>query len=213
MGNRLTGALLILCLALGAVLAAEVHFGVVDTSPVPPRVPVPPPDLDAAATPEPAPVPPLATLTETVDRPLFSPERRPSLETPEVVMAAPVASAREEPPPSLVLTAVVLEPGRRLALFRRGVGDTALRALEGERVEGWTVQSVREDGVTLERDGRVHEIDLRTFRPPPPPVALPRTVRRGEQAAGAQPEAERPRRPRRPLRGPRARSLERNRAQ
>lgn len=205
MGNRLTVLLLVLVLGLCAVVAAQLHYLARPAAPIAAR---------AAATPamitSPAPaavsMPPLAALTQTVERPVFSPTRRPEVAAQVEVEEAPSpASPAAQPPPALQLSAVVIEAGRQLALFRHASGASGaatLRATTGESVAGWTLVEVRSDGVTLERGGQQHEIPLRTFEPAPvrPEPAMPRDA--PGQAAPA-PAVSPAQRPRRPVRGPR----------
>jgi len=214
MGDRLTAGLLLLAALLGGLLAMRPDLGLLQHEPVEPRRPATP-GVEQSTPGAPAQrAPVLDALTETVDRPLFSPERRPPAEqAPAEVAPLPRAEVALQPPPRLELSAVIIEPQRRLALFRAASG-ASLRAEEGERVEGWTLQEVRDDGVTLERDGRTHELALRTFEPPPAgaPALAPRRPVPARDAGRAQPQQAAPvPRPRRPLRGPRRRSLARDR--
>lgn len=221
MGNRLTVLLLVLVAGLGALVLIQGRLGLVQDSPIqplaPPELPALPPGPQAVD----AETADLARLTETVERPLFTTDRRPVPEaTVEATPEAPVVAATQQSPPSLELSAIVIEEGRRMALFRgAGASGSSLRAEEGEEVEGWTLSAVRSDGVTLEQNGRTIDIALRTFKPPPSrPAPAAARQRRGagrEQIRGGDEAREGdavPRRPRRPLRGPRRRSITRQQA-
>lgn len=212
-GDRLTGSLLALALALGALLL-WLGRGEAELALPPAGDPPRPATLDDATGVGP-PLPPLASLTDTVDRPLFSPDRRPSEAGPEEATGLeeilPVATSA---PPSLTLSAVIIERDRRQALLVPIGGGAVKHVMEGEEVDGWTLGEVREQGVTLLRGDDRHELALRTFEPPPQP-ASPRAAPRA--AAPARAEPARPPgtalpipRPRRPLRGPRRRSLQRD---
>lgn len=164
MGDRMSMVLLAVALALSGLLAARVFLNspdplVIEAYPVQETIPPPPSVM--------APLPPLASLSQTRERPLFAPGRRPDIATADIVESAPAApAATVSVAPQLELSAVIIEDGRRLALFNRPSGRDALRALQGDTVEGWELSEVRADGVTLSLDGRRHDIALRTFLAP-----------------------------------------------
>lgn len=215
MGDRLSAVLFVLVLGLAGVVAAQWRLGPATHAPITPRIVT---DTDAIAPPvtSPAALPALVDLTETVDRPVFSPVRRPpqAPTAPAQEVAMPTQSA-DAPPPSVKLSAVVIEQQRRFALLQRLSAAGTVRVEQGDSVDGWTLSEVRPDGVTLEKEDRRHEIALRTFEPAPAPAAtapqrpgqgeLPRQaapIQRPGQAAPAQRIVPR-QLPRRPLRGPR----------
>lgn len=211
MGRRLTLLLLVLAGGLAALLAAMPHLGVVDRGPIAVR-PGAEPAIDGDV-PDPVEAAPIALseFTETVDRPLFAADRRPPAAAPPAPVAETPVMRTTVAPPSLELSAVIIDGARRLALFRAAGGSGgSRRAEEGSEVEGWTVSAVRPDGVVLERDGATHEMVLRTFKPPPAPPRTRLPAPAGRQAEPADDAQAGPRaRPRRPLRGPRQRSLRR----
>jgi general secretion pathway protein N len=98
---------------------------------------------------------PLARLSVTRDRPIFTPSRRPP--APAV---APVAVQRVAPPPkpkeperpqlSLVGTIVSVDEG--FGIFLDGLSKVALRLKVGEAYQGWKLRSVRGREVVLEKD-------------------------------------------------------------
>jgi hypothetical protein len=111
-------------------------------------------------------LPPLAALTETVHRPLFSPDRRPPEPTPPT---RPAVATTAGGPPTLNLSAVVLTDGDRVALVE-DVGRGQLRRLrEGEEIAGWWVESVESEAVVLARGQARHRIALRRYQAAPPP--------------------------------------------
>lgn len=234
MGDRLTALLLAIAAGLGAIawwLGQGTGVAPDDIAGASPQKDPPIPVLSMAKREIPA----LVDLAQTVERPLFSRTRLP----PPVETAptpgpepTPVATAPKAPI-TLELSAVILEPDRRLALFRQAAQDASLRAVEGQTVDGWLLKEVRADSVLLERDGQTHELALRTFKPAPvvrkapatrrasapvagrgqtptPPAAQTRAAQRQARAA-QNANAEQVRRPRRALRGPRRRSIQRQR--
>lgn len=216
MGNRLSLLLLLLCLALGATIYHETRP---DSTPAaakrPQALPGPRPAAPAVAV-EPR-VPALSELTQTLDRPLFTADRKPPAavdSTPESEIPAVAAAAPGGP--SLELSAVVINGARRLALLQeRGAGATMIHAEQGQTLDGgWLLKEVLPERVILSRGGIEHEIVLRKFQPPPaallPAVKATAPATGGGDKAESLPQALDLRRPRRPLRGPRLRSRLRN---
>lgn len=86
-----------------------------------------------------------ALVAEILQRPLFSPSRRP----PDNAPMDESAKAEKEPlklPGRLEGTAVL--PGTREALFERE-GDKPVAVKEGQTIDGWTVASIQPDRVIL----------------------------------------------------------------
>lgn len=97
---------------------------------------------------------PLATLSNTRERPIFSPSRRPP---PPAVAAAPV----EKPPPpkplrverpQLSLVGTVGGGDESIGIFVDLATKAALRLKIGEAYQGWKLRAVQGREVTLERD-------------------------------------------------------------
>jgi hypothetical protein len=92
----------------------------------------------------------LERLSATVDRPLFSPSRRPP--------ASPVAKAPEPlappAPPDLVLSGIVMDGERALAVVRIGAEKKILHAQLGDNIGGWTVSQIEGRRLVLSLDGR-----------------------------------------------------------
>jgi hypothetical protein len=212
--------MLVLVAALGALLAAQVRLEESGSDPIPVRSPQDPPGLPPVTSTSPLAesTSDLAVLTETVERPLFSSDRRPIPDAPPApepaVAAVPVGQGR---PLVLELSAVVILADRRMALFQgASAGGATLRADEGEQVDGWTLSQVRNDGVTLERNGESRELVLRTFKPAQRATPVResrraprrRTVGDGQdqQQQTVQQDAAPVPRPRQSLRSPRRRS-------
>lgn len=184
MGDRLSVVLLAVGVVLAVLVAAQLHYGTRVAAPIEAYAKV---ETLPPSTPATSPLPPLSSLTQTVDRPLFTASRRPAPTAPVVAQeTTATADASQQSAPTLELSAVVIEDGRRLALFLAPAGGAALRAVQGETVQGWELTEVRADGVTLTLDGRRHDIGLRTFLPPAraevaapqQPVAAPPALQR-----------------------------------
>lgn len=112
---------------------------------------------------------PKATVTEIPDldhyvvvaeRPLFVEDRHP----PSADVPAENASP-EEPAarPEYDLSAVVMTPAGRTALLSKPGTQGIERAVEGDTLEGWILEQIRDDRVILERQGEKNTILLRDF--------------------------------------------------
>lgn len=87
-----------------------------------------------------------ARYPETLRRPLFRSTRRP-------VPEAPVAQSPAPAPPQLVgyrLTGIVSTGARRMILLETP-GGKSVQLVEGESVDGWTVETIAETAVILSR--------------------------------------------------------------
>ena len=97
---------------------------------------------------------PLASLTATRDRPIFSPSRRP----PVVVQAAPVKSEPPPPPPApgapsrplLTLLGAIASDTDSIAIFMDDTTKAIVRMKVGESHAGWMLRSVAKRQATLE---------------------------------------------------------------
>jgi hypothetical protein len=130
-----------------------------DSTPV--TVTVKPPEQPAAAperTPSANPLwdIPLATLSGTRERPIFSSSRRPR---PSAVEAVPVANAPAPLPkpvkaerPQLWLLGTIAGGDQGFGIFVDQTTKAALRLKIGEEAQGWKLRSVHGREVTLERE-------------------------------------------------------------
>jgi hypothetical protein len=108
----------------------------------------------AAAPPTTAPrLKPLASYAETVARPLFSPIRRAPAPAASAVALGQVTG--------LALSGIVISKNERHALIQHGHSGIARRVAEGEEIDGWTVRSIRRDGIVLQHGATEHELLLR----------------------------------------------------
>jgi general secretion pathway protein N len=90
-------------------------------------------------------------LSATVDRPLFSPSRRPP---PEPAAQGPEPAAPPAPPPNLVLSGIVTDGQNARAVVRVGAEKKILHAQIGDNIEGWTVSQIEGRTLVLSLDGR-----------------------------------------------------------
>jgi hypothetical protein len=106
---------------------------------------------------------PLAALSNTSERPIFSPSRRPPIQTP-VAIAQPAAPPPPPPPrverPPLLLVGTVAGDSESFGLFVDRGTSTALRLKLGEDYQGWRLRNVRGRDVALERDQQTVVLSL-----------------------------------------------------
>ena len=96
---------------------------------------------------------PLAQLSGTRDRPIFSPSRRP----PAVAAAEPVAvkpppRKKEIEPPPLSLVGTIASDEESFGIFIDQSTKAALRLKAGEDYQGWKLKTIRGREVTMEKD-------------------------------------------------------------
>jgi len=150
--------------ALDAGLLDDTRLGgPVLTSP-PPSEPVTSVRVAPAQTPTPRPLSanplwgiPLKTLSNTRDRPVFSPSRRP----PPAVVAEPEVSKPSPPPrkvavepPPLSLVGTITGDDASFGIFLDQSNKTALRLKIGEDFQGWKLRSISGREATMQKDGQ-----------------------------------------------------------
>lgn len=168
-----------LVVALGVIVSAlamlnwHVAYAPVDISPIVPdvgRVEDPPKKSGALLTS--LDKKPLLQFRETVNRPLFTPDRKPVQrnrpETKET--AAGLGDMR-------LIGVMKLDSGPGRALIRLTKDTTGKWIAEGEQFDGWKLRQVTAGSVIVEAGGRSHELVLQSGRQPTddPPEANPGT--------------------------------------
>lgn len=105
---------------------------------------------------------PLTSLSNTRERPIFSPSRRPP---PPAVAAAP--ATRPPPPkpprmerPPLSLVGTIAGDDQSFAIFVDQTTRAAMRLRLGEEYQGWKLRSVHGREVTLVRDAQSATLNL-----------------------------------------------------
>ena len=174
-------ALAILCVSLFAVIAAEETFLVSDVEALPNYAPPPPATVD----------PPIAVdnvdnlVATLLERPLFTPGRRPPPPPPSATEAT---AANAAPELHARLAGMTVGPGEREALFARE-GGAVVAVKEQQEIDGWTVTTIATDKVVLSS-----AFGERVLQPTPDPRALAGRVPppRGAQPTGARSPLTRP---------------------
>ncbi len=111
-------------------------------------------DRPAAALSNPVAAQSLDQLSTILDRPLFSPSRRPPAPPPPPVVQAAEPPAPPPPPPNLVLFGVVMDGEGARAVVRAGANRKLVRAQIGDEIDGWKVSQIEGRKVVLSLDGR-----------------------------------------------------------
>ena len=161
--SKLTVSLFVACGALGVVVGHEVsdeaNVALEITAENKPLASIAIPSFEVAG---------LETYSDVVQRPLFTESRRPP-------KPRPVAKMLPKPEPELLPTPVAVKPqtggfrlagvsigeNKTVALLKPVDGGQVWRLSEGDKVEGWTLQAIGADSVTLFRNGVEDTISLR----------------------------------------------------
>lgn len=148
---RLPLLLTAVCVALGAIIYGEIQrrpsASIADTAPTDYSVSAPTLPADRAFA-----MPPEEVFAAAVERPVFSPARRPA-RTPDSGMPA-LTSA------DFSLVGVVVSPGERVALVKPHSRDEIERLHEGDTLAGWSAVSIAPDRVVFRRGATEEEILL-----------------------------------------------------
>jgi hypothetical protein len=103
---------------------------------------------------------PLASLTATMERPIFSPTRRPP---PVLVKPAPTEAASTGQP-SLALVGAIAGENDGIAIFLDGATKNIIRMKTGESHGGWTLRTVKAREAILDSEQKTATLTL----PSPP---------------------------------------------
>jgi hypothetical protein len=96
---------------------------------------------------------PIAALTATRDRPLFSVSRRPPpVAAPVTVMRAPPPPPREPERPSLQLVGTVIGEEESFGIFVDPSSQTSLRLRVGASHDGWLLHSLKPREAMLQKE-------------------------------------------------------------
>lgn len=108
---------------------------------------------------------PLAQLSGTRDRPIFSPSRRPppAEAAAESVRVKPLPRKKEIEPPQLSLVGTIASVDEGFGIFIDQSTKAALRMKVGEDHQGWKLLMIRGREVTMQKDERSAVLTL----PPP----------------------------------------------
>ncbi len=164
--TRLFIFLLLICLFLEIGLSLNVHFVK--------GVPVSKPDnnneemVETVQMPKPATVVPLDTLRETLERPLFSQDRKRIVQKDEPILIAPISKPVQTVAighPSLQVIGILLFGDSRQALIRRNQGGTPEWKSEKDKVDGWTLEGILPTQIILNNGEQIKKFSLENGEP------------------------------------------------
>ena len=122
--------------------------------------------------------PPLAAFSEIVARPLFSPSRRLPMEIED---SESVSDVTPPPQPSqFILAGVIISAEGRMVLLRRMNSTDLIRALLGQEIDGWSVELIESDRVTLRQGNTVEIVTLQDKTESLPAKQTMRVIRDGQ---------------------------------
>jgi hypothetical protein len=151
-------ALAALCLVLAALVTTE-WLDWQDRTILPAQPPANAPASSATVN---FTMPALATYSEVLSRPLFSPNRRPSEEAPATIVST-----------SMTLVAILISARGPHALVRHGTPPQLDRVVEGQTIDGWTTETIKFDRIILRRGVDVLELVPVSVEQPHPPPGQP----------------------------------------
>ena len=156
-------------------------------------------DRPAAAPSNPVAAQSLDQLSTILDRPLFSPSRRPPAPppAPPPIVQAAEPPAPPPPPPNLVLFGVVMDGEGARAVVRSGADKKLVRAQIGDEIDGWKVSQIEGRKVVLSLDGRfatftLFSDDRGKSESAAGPAGEPKSLQRQIQAQQTSPQAAAP---------------------
>ena len=166
-------ALAVVCAALTAIVYQQVRHltSVAPSNPASDSASPPMPPDPAFA------MPPEESFAAVLERPVFSPTRRPM---PSDGSAAPLTTSAE-----FVLVGVVISDSERFVLVKPLSSDKLERVREGDELAGWSAVSIAPDRVVFRRGAMEEEIILDYTAPVPPPPGQGQE----EPASAQQPES------------------------
>ena len=166
MSNRISGILLLTLVALCVIIVVEARSGVPSAERL--RASEDPAVDTSSAGPVRLSLPPLAVLSETVERPLFSESRQPPQDDGNDAPVSPSAVAAG-PAANFSISAIMITNKERAVLLIDPQSGKLTRVEEGDTIAGWRLERVEDDRAVFSRDGENREAVLRTFGPPPAP--------------------------------------------
>lgn len=180
MASQAHSRLLLLMMAGAGLVMACIVYAEIRARPVIEKVALPEGAGEIRVPPLPKPrtiMPAKETFAVIVERPLFSPSRRPPAEG---TAATPI------PAPDFSLFGIVISAGEPFALVQPSAGGEPVRITEGASMSGWTVSRIEADRILIWHGATEQEL-LLDFSAPAPTLAnaVPNDAPADSQAAPA----------------------------
>jgi hypothetical protein len=116
--------------------------------------------LDRTQTGNPLSAIPLADLSTTRDRPIFSPSRRPPLPVATAPIMSQQAKTPEPEKPQFVLVGTIAGDKQSFGIFLDRASNTVLKLKPKEEHQGWILREVRGRATVLEKDDKTATLTL-----------------------------------------------------
>jgi hypothetical protein len=174
--------LLGVCLALAAFVYVQVQTGAPEPAPSGPGAGTPP--LAALPAQPSYAMAPLEDFSAILERPLFSPTRRPPAEGVAAVVAP-------EPVLQVTLVGVIISSEEQIAIIKLKDGNRFARLSLGDSFEGWILETIEPSRITFRRGDVEEHIEL-TYELPPPVQKPRRRKRRQRNQRNQEPAQARP---------------------
>ncbi len=117
---------------------------------------------------------PAESFSAILERPLFSPTRRPPAEGTVTIESA-------EPELEITLVGIIISSEEQIAIIKPKGGSQFVRLSEGDSFQGWILETIEPDRITFQRGDIEEHIEL-TYDEPPP-VQKPRRRQRKTREA------------------------------
>jgi len=128
-------------------------------------------------------LPPLSDFASIIERPLFTPDRRPAGNN--MIGTIEVEPSQQTPGSlmsgDLLLSAVVVDTDKAIALIQSAADHKIHRLETGESIDGWTVREIRDREVVLARGNETRNLELQVKKSP----ATGSTLQRRRRSATA----------------------------
>jgi len=117
-------------------------------------------------------VPPKSKFSQMLERPPFSPTRRPPKAVPQKIaktqspspVAAPAPVAAPVRDPQLTVVGIIINPSQQIALVRDPREAKLKRLSRGDEIDGWLVEAILPKRVVLSNQKNLFELKLEEIK-------------------------------------------------
>ncbi len=119
--------------------------------------------------------PDISEFDEVINRPLFFADRKPYVYVAPVKQTKPSKQKKKATPKKTEqysLNAVIITPGRQLAIIQSDRSKTLQRLALGEEIEGWILETIEPRAVLLKKGNETKnlELEIKTSKPQKQPA-------------------------------------------